>query len=792
MWIIRRFLARMLLLLLSLAVVGAAVFWILLNRSLPVLEGEFQIAGISAPATIARDKAGIPTITAVNRPDLAFATGFAHAQDRYFQMDLMRRKAAGELSELFGVAALDLDRRNRWHRFRARASEILAKIPTTEAAILKAYTAGVNEGLGQLGARPFEYLVIREAPQPWTEVDSILVGYAMFLELNDDRAIRDVRRGLVQQVLPQSVFDWLYPQGTAWDAPMLGNARPAVPVPDAATFTVAASSAGIGTPPANNEALIPGSNNWAIAGDLTSTGRAIVANDMHLGITVPNIFYRARLRVSGEDARELHGLTLPGVPVIVSGSNGHIAWGNTNSYGDWSDAVIVRPGRQPGSYVTPQGERQIVEHHEQIQVKGDDPVDFIVRETMWGPILEDAPDPQRMLAVSWIAHHPEAVNIAQIELETITTAEDALNLANHFGMPPQNFVVGDAAGNIGWTIAGKIPQREGYEPFLPADWSVTGGWRGWLSPAEYPRILNPASGRIWTANARVVDGDALNLIGDSGYDLGARAAQIRDSLFAQQNFEPQDMLRVQLDDRAVFLARWREKLLATLTDSAVAGNTTRAEYRDLVEDWIPRATADSVGYRLVRRFRLSVRNRVFNMLLQPVRDHYGDDTPLRISNQFERPLWAVLTEMPAHLLSADYKSWDDLLLQSIDADIDYFSENFSGSLAQRSWGERNTAAVRHPMSRVLPFLSGWLDMPEEPLDGDANLPRAQGPSFGASERFGVSPGDEANGYLHMPAGQSGHPLSEFYRLGHADWAHGRLSSYLPGDTRYTLTLSPAI
>jgi len=211
-----------------------------------------------------------------------------------------------------------------------------------------------------------------------------------------------------------------------------------------------------------------------------------------------------------------------------------------------------------------------------------------------------------------------------------------------------------------------------------------------------------------------------------------------------------------------------------------------------VEDWIPRATADSVGYRLVRRFRLSVRNRVFNMLLQPVRDHYGDDTPLRISNQFERPLWAVLTEMPAHLLSADYKSWDDLLLQSIDADIDYFSENFSGSLAQRSWGERNTAAVRHPMSRVLPFLSGWLDMPEEPLDGDANLPRAQGPSFGASERFGVSPGDEANGYLHMPAGQSGHPLSEFYRLGHADWAHGRLSSYLPGDTRYTLTLSPAI
>jgi len=181
---------------------------------------------------------------------------------------------------------------------------------------------------------------------------------------------------------------------------------------------------------------------------------------------------------------------------------------------------------------------------------------------------------------------------------------------------------------------------------------------------------------------------------------------------------------------------------------------------------------------------------VFNMLMQPVLERFGEDIPLRISNQFEAPLWSLLEERPMHLLSSDYADWDDLLLQSVDANIDYLTGNFPGGLQQRSWGERNTAAVRHPLSRFVPVLSRWLDMPREPLPGDANLPRAQGPSFGASERFGVSPGDEASGYLHMPAGQSGHPLSDYYRRGHDDWVHGRFSSYLPGEARHTLTLTP--
>lgn len=183
---------------------------------------------------------------------------------------------------------------------------------------------------------------------------------------------------------------------------------------------------------------------------------------------------------------------------------------------------------------------------------------------------------------------------------------------------------------------------------------------------------------------------------------------------------------------------------------------------------------------------------VFEMLTAPVRAAHGDDVNLRISNQFEGPLWQVLTERPPHLLSADYDRWRDLLLAAVDRNIVFFRENFDDGIANRSWGERNMSAIRHALSPALPALSSWLDMPAQPLAGDWNMPKVQSPSFGPSERFAVSPGDEANGYLHMPAGQSGHPLSDFYRRGHDDWVRGRPSPFLPGESVHRLLLDPAL
>jgi len=172
-----------------------------------------------------------------------------------------------------------------------------------------------------------------------------------------------------------------------------------------------------------------------------------------------------------------------------------------------------------------------------------------------------------------------------------------------------------------------------------------------------------------------------------------------------------------------------------------------------------------------------------------VTEAYDDEIELRISNQFEGPLWAVLQERPPHLLPADYATWDEFLLRAVDRNIEYFHSNFDGGLAERNWGERNTASIRHPLSRVLPNLSDWLDMPRDPLNGDSNMPKAQGRDWGASERFAVSPGDEVNSYLHMPTGQSGHPLSDFYGVGHKHWVQGEPTDFLPGVTKHILTLT---
>ena len=775
----------------AVALLVAAAGWILVRASLPALDGEIVADGLRGTATIARDDAGLPVITAASRADLAFATGFAPGQDRYFPMDLIRRRAAGELSELFGEVALDADRGLRWHRFRAVAREVLAAQNEADRRVIERYADGVNAGLESLGARPFEYFVLRKSPEPWAPEDTVLVVHAMFMTLNDSRARKDVRRGYARRVLSDRVYEWMYPEGTEWDAPLMGDARTPPAFPSADEFRVRDWQ---GEAPAANEQGRPpldGSNNWAVSGALTSTGRALVSNDMHLGLTAPNIYYQARLVQTGDSPRDVAGVTLPGAPFVIAGSNGRIAWGYTNSYGDWSDAIVIQPGDEPGTYRTPDGDLPFVVHEETIEVAGGEPQKLEIRETIWGPIDEGADYPDGEIAVSWTAHDPRSVNLRILRLETAASVEEALGIANTMGIPPQNFVTGDAAGNIGWTIAGQIPVRANYDSTVPADWSTETGWPGWQRPEQYPRVYNPESGRIWTANSRVADAEALAIIGDGGYDLAARSRQIRDNLFAADSFAPEDMLGIQYDDRAIFLARWRDLLLATLTDERVADDPELAEYRHLVEEWIPRAAPESVGYRLVRGFRLEVRSRVFHGLTSPVREQYDDDVELLISNQFEGPLWELVNERPLHLLSGEYASWDDLLVAAARSNIDYLTETFEGPLGDRSWGEYNTASIRHPLSRAVPVLSDWLDMPREPLSGDSNLPKAQGPGFGASQRFSVSPGDEENAIMHMPTGQSGHPFSPWYRDGHEDWVAGRPSPFLPGDAVHTLTLVPA-
>ena len=536
-----------------------------------------------------------------------------------------------------------------------------------------------------------------------------------------------------------------------------------------------------------------GSNNFAVAGRLTADGGALVANDMHLGIRVPNTWYRAALEwpdaANASEPNRLIGVTLPGVPALVVGSNTHIAWGFTNTYADWGDLVLLEtdPSR-PNQYRTPHGWREFERHDEAIAIAGQPEQRDTVSWTIWGPVL--GPDYRgRLRAYSWVAHSAERLASSIAPLERARTIEEAFDVVNGLGAPGQNFVVGDRSGRIGWSIYGSIPRRHALAGRLPAAWGDgSRGWTGWLEDSEYPRIVDPPNGRIWTANARVADGEMLAKLGDGSYEIGARARIIRDRLMAKDRFTARDLLAIQLDTRAVFMARWRDLLLRTLTPEATSGHERRAQLREIVEhDWTGDAAPDSAAYRLTRAFRDVVTERVMAFVLA---ECYEADAAFDYTTERRRDsaIWRLATEQPYHLLDPQYSSWQEMLVAAADAAIASVLADRPGNLRDRVWSERNVSVFRHPLSAGIPFVWRWLDMPRHDLPGDLYTPRVHFGVNGASERMVVSPGREAEGIMHMPTGQSGHPLSPFYSNSHDAWVKGEPTPFPARPDGHTLTL----
>jgi penicillin amidase len=770
--------------------------YFLLRGSLPQLDGNV-VAATLAPVSIERDALGVATITASSRFDLAYATGYAHGQDRYFQMDLQRRAAAGELAELLGPGLVNIDKRFRRHGFRRIAGEVIAQATAEQRKIIDAYVAGVNAARESLSVRPFEYLVLRVQPQPWVAEDCVLVAFAMYIDLNDSDGAHELERSQLRAALPVQVFELLYPRGTEWDAPLdgvdLGTLR--APIPSADVFDLRKAPPINVTSAGTVDADYPGSNNWAVAGHRTANGGALIANDMHLSLRLAHIWYRARLIVKSQDAssaRELTGVTLPGLPLLVAGSNGHIAWGYTNTQGDYDDLVVIDTDAQhPNQYRVVDKFQNFNIRRERINVRGGEAVEVEYRDTIWGPLIQGELD-GKPLALSWTAHHAEATNLNQLNLETVSTVTDALAVANTAGIPVQNFVVADSQGHIGWTPIGKLPKRNGFDGWLPACWGCAEGvgWSGWQAPQNYPRLIDPPLGQVWSANSRTLGGAGAELLGDEDMDRGARTKQIRDDLLALEKATPHDMLNVQLDDRAVFLRRWRNALLGLLDDAYLRGHPARAAARDLVTSWSERASVDDAGYRIVRTFRAAVQDEIYQGLIGAASARYPD-AKFKPSARFEDSLWQIVTTQPPHLLNPRYENWDALLLAALDRALDKLHDEcgvVAKTLNSCTWGRRNTLVMAHPLAEQIPFGAQWLAMRHEHLPGDSDMPRVQGKSFGASERFAVSPGREGEGYFHMPGGQSGHPLSPYFAAGHEAWVKGETTPFLPGSPEHTLAL----
>lgn len=795
-----KWIRRALLALLVLAVLFATTVWLLLRASLPIYDGDIALPGLSAPVSISRDANGMVDIEAANEVDMARALGFVHGQERFFEMDLARRVAAGELSALFGARALETDRRNRLHRLRTRSEAALPTIAGARMATLTAYTEGVNAGLGALAVRPWPYLLLRQSPEPWTPVDSALAGYAMFFDLQDEANSRELALWRIRGSVPAALAELLMHDGTAWDAPLFGAARgDAVLPPSEALDLRKLPQPAEDAPTVHAEPAAPGSNNFAAGLGATADGRAIVAGDMHLELRAPSLWYRARLRYADAAAPggrvDVAGVTLPGVPGVIAGSTPHLAWAFTNSYGDWLDFFrvdFVDAGKT--RYRTPEGEAAVVVHRETIEVANAPAEILEVRETRWGPIAHDEDDGSA-LALRWTAQQAGSLDFGLLDLASAADLDAALRAVRAVGVPAQNMLLGDTSGRIAWRLVGRIPARVGgCDPQAPLRPLEGCDWSGWhpADAALQPELLDPPSGRLWTANARVTDGELLALIGDSGYALGARQKQIADAMLGTAPIDEAALLAMQLDHRALFLERWNTLLRATASSGQGAALSAElaGDIAEAAADWSGSASIDSSGYRITRAFRLEVLGRVRDGLLGPAKAALGELFVVPDLPQLEGIAWPLLEQRPAHLLPPRFESWDALLADAAKAAAEAVRGEHDGPLTARTWGEANTSAICHPLAGALPGLRPALCMTARPQPGDGQMPRVQSPTFGASQRMVVSPGHREAGLFQLPGGQAGHPLSPYWGAGHGAWAEGSPAPFLPGEPTARLRLLP--
>jgi penicillin G amidase len=823
----------------------------LLHVSRPVLTGTLAVPGLSAPVTITRDGDGVPTLVARNRLDLARALGFLHGQERFFEMDLLRRTGDGSLAALVGPAALPLDRLHRLHRFRTRAQAVLMRQDPVDRATLAAYAAGVNAGRAALGHDPFEYTLLRVAPAPWTDLDSLLVVYAMYFDLQSaDGAGQRLHAALRQEWGP-GMASFLDPHLTPLDAPAdesadaappampatLGRRPPAAPGAAAPGPGGAAPTTATATPPPPER----GSNNIAVSGRLTGTGAAMVANDMHLGLTVPNIWYRARQVIRPEPVPpddpfrttpnaaphippaplDLTGVTLPGEPYQIVGTNTRVAWTFTDSFIETGDMITLDvPPDATDLYRAPDGLHVFETAHETLCAAHETCHGQDIVTTIWGPVSGRDAD-GRPQVWRWSAEDDNAIDYRGFRaLESATGVRAALDAAHRTGLPQENMLVGDRDGHIGWTVIGPVPRRVGLDDQMPHSWADgQHGWDGYLPAAEIPELVDPPSGRLWSANGRVVGGSALALLGDGGYADGLRAGRIRDDLFARDRFTELDLLAIETDDHATVLRPWQALLAA-----AIAARPNRPDIAAMgpyVADWGEHARPDSVGYRLVHGFRAHALAILFGAYAHPlpavVRQagpdinpgtatsgtspsgstppgptDPGPDTPPPAPPRMPaRAAWAIellLTQRPPGLLPPPWHDWDqvtDAILDALAGDV-----RAAGGLARFPWGAVNHVGIHHPLTRALPLLGRLTDPPDTPEAGDTMLPRVAIPGFGASERLVVSPGHEDTALFDMPMGQAANPLAPYYASGQEAWVNGNAYPLRPGSTRWTLTLTP--
>ncbi len=813
-----------------------------LRDSLPQIDGTLSIAGLSAPVTVQRDAQGVPHIHAATLNDLVIAQGFVTAQDRLWQMDILRRHAAGELAEILGPSLVAHDRPQRTLQVRASADHAIATLPPDQLHWLQLYAEGVNASIAAQGTHlPIEFRILRYQPAPWTPRDSLLVGLAMFQDLTNTFPQKLNREALSAKLPPELLAD-LYPVGSWRDHPPTQPAidltnppadftdipldesqsklnspatnpiptkSPGVPSSSGAP-SFAAVSRRVGSPesiPTSTPALlalqkilstnpcegcIAGSNNWVVSGTRTASGKPLLSNDMHLNHSVPGVWYEADLQSTGDNFHAA-GVTLPGYPFVIVGHNNHIAWGFTNLGADVQDLYIehLRGSGATAEYESPGNIWHPVLHQrEVIHVLHHSDVTLDVAATQHGdtatPLISTIfPKETRALSLRWTIYDPANVTASFLNIDSAVDWPSFTAAFSTFGGPAQNVVFADDHGNIGYHAVGKVPVRgSSTQPTalspVPTDaLDAIHDWAGYIPFDQLPQSFDPPGGVLATANARVTpEGYPFPIT--LNWAAPYRNERIWKVLSARDHLTPPDMLALETDIYSD-LDHVIAQRLAYAIDHSKTKDRRIHQAADILRKWNGNVDINASAPAIVDATRAALWPLLLNPHLGP---HPGDSAQLYTWNEKPYAEEQIIMHAPARWLPSNYANWDEFLTAAVVQGL--FEAHAPFDLSKWQYGKSHPVDIEHPIFAQSPLLQRLVGVPTgtgaQPQSGDTTTVKQVGRTFGPSERFTADLSNLDDSTLNIVLGQSGNPASPWFMDQWPAWYKG---------TTFTLPFSKA-
>jgi penicillin amidase len=800
-------------------VAGAGLLWLyaIERKALPQVDGELHATGLHAAVTIRRDAHGVPHIAATSQDDLFFAQGYVTAQDRLWQMDMFRRYANGELAEVLGSSYVEHDRMQRVLLIRKTAERVYQQMTAEDRQRWDDYARGVNALIAaskQADTLPAEFKLLHYQPQPWTSADSVSVGLMEVQEL-DMHAATKLDRMYVRAKLnnPELEKD-LYPVGSWRDRPPTGKEidwsipHPAPPSDDDEDDdNTEAMKGGLQLP--HNELVAGwkalgrqdcggcalGSNNWVIAGSHTASGKPLLSNDMHLRVTEPNIWYMAALQAPGFDAA---GVTLPGLPYIIAGHNEHVAWGFTALYADVQDLYAEKLDGK-GNYEGVDGEWHPLEmYRETIHVRLGKDVTVDVQSTGHGPLVNELVHEGQPMALKWNLYDPALHSIPLYAMNAAANWTEFSAALADWCWPAQNLVYADDQGHIAYHAIGKVPVRAKGIADLPLphvtqdadyEWGNSAGSKSdaqiYIAFDRMPSAMDPPSGFLATANARVTTEESPYPLTDEWMDP-YRIERIYKSLDGRNGLKPADMLAVETDIYSEVDQELGQRFAYAIDHTDGADERLR-KAADLMRSWDGKLTVDSAAASLVDQARVALWPLILKAKLgDSWKDyHWGE------SNFAEEE---IIMHGKKAWLPAGYKDWDAFLTEGVREGM----KNGAAPTDVSNWkyGDWHVVDVEHPLAAFLPLIGRVAGTGALPESGDTTTVKQVSPFIGPSQRFTMDWSDIDGSTENIVLGESGDPLSPYYRDQWKAWYEGTTfplpfsADAVDKQTSHTLRLEP--